>query len=360
MAHRQACRLHEEQLVPPHDFTDKSGVVHSEGLLPETAPDERRDRERLRNYIDARIDHSNLSTAIQPMENVTGNCPRTATWHMIHKGANETTHRGAMRRPLFYADARFSAATRDHWTAIETSLSRLPKFPVDIGLESIFSQWLTDDLAEIIRDKTRDELTRHYSGSQRSLGIISERVPSEILTLQLYESSSPVMDRTSLEQLASLCTGTPNQKIRRFRNFTSAGAQGRSQEFVSPHELDKAMKEFYRVWNDTVLYGDGQSIIWLFIALLNAHPFRDGNGRLARSLLNFKLLKEGYLNGTPIPFAPLIYAAGGNFEIAMGRAAIMNEWEPVFRSIRFLIEFYENLSKEFAKFVEVRQSRYVR
>ena len=37
-AYRSASRLHDERLDRDHDFTNKSGVVHSEVLLPEIAP----------------------------------------------------------------------------------------------------------------------------------------------------------------------------------------------------------------------------------------------------------------------------------------------------------------------------------
>ena len=52
-AYRSAERLHDERLDRAHDFTNKSGVVHSEVLLPEKAPDEWRDRERLWNDVEA-------------------------------------------------------------------------------------------------------------------------------------------------------------------------------------------------------------------------------------------------------------------------------------------------------------------
>lgn len=52
-AYRSADRLHDERLYRAHDFTNKSGVVHSEVLLPENAPDEWRDRERLWNDVEA-------------------------------------------------------------------------------------------------------------------------------------------------------------------------------------------------------------------------------------------------------------------------------------------------------------------
>ena len=38
-AYRGAERLHDERLDLDHDFTSKDGVVHSEVLLPEGAPE---------------------------------------------------------------------------------------------------------------------------------------------------------------------------------------------------------------------------------------------------------------------------------------------------------------------------------
>ncbi|AJA08920.1 conjugal transfer protein TraA [Sphingopyxis fribergensis] len=52
-AYRSADRLHDKRLDRAHDFTNKSGVVHSEVLLPENTPDEWRDRERLWNDVEA-------------------------------------------------------------------------------------------------------------------------------------------------------------------------------------------------------------------------------------------------------------------------------------------------------------------
>jgi Ti-type conjugative transfer relaxase TraA len=51
-AYRAGDRLHDERLDRDHDFRAKSGVVHSEVLLPDNAPEEWRDRERLWNDVE--------------------------------------------------------------------------------------------------------------------------------------------------------------------------------------------------------------------------------------------------------------------------------------------------------------------
>jgi Ti-type conjugative transfer relaxase TraA len=52
-AYRAAERLHDERLDRDHDFTNKDGVVHSEVMLPEGAPPEFADREKLWNVVEA-------------------------------------------------------------------------------------------------------------------------------------------------------------------------------------------------------------------------------------------------------------------------------------------------------------------
>ena len=52
-AYRSASHLQDERLGRAHDFTKKAGVVHSEVMLPEGAPDRLRDRETLWNEVEA-------------------------------------------------------------------------------------------------------------------------------------------------------------------------------------------------------------------------------------------------------------------------------------------------------------------
>jgi Ti-type conjugative transfer relaxase TraA len=52
-AYRSASRLHDQRLDRAHDFTNKAGVVHSEVLLPDGAPEEWRDRAKLWNDVEA-------------------------------------------------------------------------------------------------------------------------------------------------------------------------------------------------------------------------------------------------------------------------------------------------------------------
>ena len=52
-AYRSASRLHDQRLDRHHDFSNKAGVVHSDVMLPDAAPEEWRDREKLWNAVEA-------------------------------------------------------------------------------------------------------------------------------------------------------------------------------------------------------------------------------------------------------------------------------------------------------------------
>ena len=52
-AYRSAERLHDQRLDREHDFTNKSGVVHSEIMLPDNAPERFGDRSTLWNEVEA-------------------------------------------------------------------------------------------------------------------------------------------------------------------------------------------------------------------------------------------------------------------------------------------------------------------
>ena len=62
-AYRAAERLHDERLERDHDFTAKAGVVHSEIMLPEGAPERWQDRATLWNEVEARERQRNSQLA---------------------------------------------------------------------------------------------------------------------------------------------------------------------------------------------------------------------------------------------------------------------------------------------------------
>jgi ATP-dependent exoDNAse (exonuclease V) alpha subunit len=62
-AYRSASRLHDQRLNRHHDFSNKAGVIHSEVLLPDGAPEHLIDRERLWNEVEAAEKRSDAQLA---------------------------------------------------------------------------------------------------------------------------------------------------------------------------------------------------------------------------------------------------------------------------------------------------------
>lgn len=254
-----------------------------------------------------------------------------------------------MRKTLLLSDAKLGDLELGWWHKIMQRLADLPCRDISIGWETKFASWLSQDHIEWIQKLTKDELSQFLTGSPRDLEIFRRRLPSERFIQLALEMPLDNMTPATLEDHATICSGMQRQKIRSFRNFSSADSRGASQEFVAPAHVPRAVEEFCSAWNEARGLEHRPIAIWLFVSLLNTHPFGDSNGRLARSLLNVRLLGDGLLNGQPIPFGPLIYATQGNFELAMGRAAIMNKWEPIIKVFYLLIDFYADAYGDFER-----------
>ena len=52
-AYRSASRLYDQRLDRHHDFSNKSGVIHSEVMTPADVPEQLRERESLWNAVEA-------------------------------------------------------------------------------------------------------------------------------------------------------------------------------------------------------------------------------------------------------------------------------------------------------------------
>jgi hypothetical protein len=69
--------------------------------------------------------------------------------------------------------------------------------------------------------------------------------------------------------------------------------------------------------------------VWMLAALLNAHPYPDANGRLARLLFAGALTRAGVTAKPVFALGPLIHASDGAFEIAVKRITVQGQWQPL-------------------------------
>jgi len=65
-----------------------------------------------------------------------------------------------------------------------------------------------------------------------------------------------------------------------------------------------------------------------YLALLNCHPFTDGNGRTARVLLNHLMRRGGLPRHVYIPLHEIALRSHGGYEIAVRLAEIEGDWSP--------------------------------
>lgn len=69
--------------------------------------------------------------------------------------------------------------------------------------------------------------------------------------------------------------------------------------------------------------------IRVYVALLNAHAFPDGNGRIARLLLNFAFRRAGMPPRAYLPVFTAMHASRGGYEIRLREAEIFGRWDPI-------------------------------
>lgn len=91
------------------------------------------------------------------------------------------------------------------------------------------------------------------------------------------------------------------------------------------------------------LENDLGQAIFNYVVLLNAHPFPDGNGRLARVLLNMELRRLGAPPGCYVPFYLAFDKAVGGYEVRLREAEMLGRWDPIMLFICYVINLSMNL-----------------
>lgn len=70
---------------------------------------------------------------------------------------------------------------------------------------------------------------------------------------------------------------------------------------------------------------------WAYVLLLNAHPFSDGNGRVARVVFNLELARMGMPPRSYLPIFLAMRRSAGGYEIKLREAEIHGRWGGIAR-----------------------------
>jgi Ti-type conjugative transfer relaxase TraA len=145
-AYRSASRLHDQRLGRDHDFSNKAGVVHSEVLLPENAPEAWRERERLWNDVEA----AELRKDAQLAREIEFALPR----EMRQADGIELARSFVQRE---FVDRGMVADLNVHWDIGADGLAK-PHAHVMLGLRGVGD----DGFGAKVRDWNRSELLTHW------------------------------------------------------------------------------------------------------------------------------------------------------------------------------------------------------
>ena len=98
----------------------------------------------------------------------------------------------------------------------------------------------------------------------------------------------------SLHQIvgSEIINGADNYKERENYMVISSGKE---IDFIAPSlvssKMDKLRKLYNNEWRKLTVF---ERATMLHMAIVNIHPFSDGNGRVARLILNYELIKNNY------------------------------------------------------------------
>lgn len=254
-----------------------------------------------------------------------------------------------MRAPITYSEVRLIEPE----AAIASLTRRLAGLPPPGGVgsrERALAAWLSPQQARRIQDNTRDPLSDFLAGETRSLSTFLDRRPLDPVGRTLCAHAAAPMTIERLQRIAGGCVGRKSQPIRAKGHRTTADKDGRSVDFIPPEEVKPALERICAHWNG-MLAQTGEaavaSAVWILVAVLNAHAFPNGNGRLARALFSGALARTGACRHGYIPLGPLIYATQGNFEVGVRRAELQDDWSTLARMLDQMIADYAELLPAF-------------
>ena len=198
-AYRSASRLYDERLDRHHDFSNKAGVVHSEVMLPDGAPEHLSDREKLWNAVEAaekRID-SQLAREIEFA------IPRELSPEMGIDLAREFVRRE-------FVDRGMIADLNVHWDIGADGLAK-PHAHVMLTLREVGEDgfgkknrdWNRTDLLEKWRERWAEHVNQRLAELDIDARIDHRSLEAQGIELEPQHKIGPAASRMATQGLAS-------------------------------------------------------------------------------------------------------------------------------------------------------------
>lgn len=131
--------------------------------------------------------------------------------------------------------------------------------------------------------------------------------PMELVCLKFGRNRSWKNDPVLyVRSIAADLLGPSRAVIRRHFAATSPEG-GRRIHFLTPDRIDPTLRELFNLYDRSSANPVASSIA-LFWVMIHAHPFADGNKRLARAIFQASLIQKGYLRVPVLPIGPFYEA----------------------------------------------------
>lgn len=148
-----------------------------------------------------------------------------------------------------------------------------------------------------------------------------------LLTEDIINNHEDLSEKLIKEIHAIILHGIDKAKAGVYRksNVIISGASHTPPAYFKVPQLMKELMDWYQ--HEKNLHPVEKAAI-LYSKFVNIHPFGDGNGRTSRLLMNFELMKQGYL--------PIIIEQDKRFRYyeVLDTAAVVNNFEPFVDFVR--------------------------
>jgi hypothetical protein len=206
--------------------------------------------------------------------------------------------------------------------------SSLFKYDCPVELESLIKQCLIDPL--------QDKFNEYHGPDSESLlaDLLSRTEIEKYYVSTLAKNLEKARCSHSFDQFIECIEAASSHflkersTIRTWPVYLAPDVKGHYVEYMNHSVVKDTLLMAFRTMLDEqapVLYRASVS----YVLLVAAHPFRDGNGRLSRTLFNAILINEGMREDAYISLKQISYLSRGALAIQLRRAQMRNVWPPV-------------------------------